>query len=67
MRIMLISMYNAQRYQKTIVHVRGDSMDGDMECVDIRQIYDKFPTLRELFAQGPKHAFYLVKFWVRVA
>lgn len=37
--------------------------------VDIRQIYDKFPEegggLRDLYDQGPPHAFFLVKFWVR--
>eukprot|EP00069_Balaena_mysticetus_P005024 bmy_04737T0 len=38
-----------------------------LESVDIRQIYDKFPEkrgdLRELYDRGPRHAFFLVKFW----
>lgn len=42
--------------------------DPMLECVDIRQIYDKFPEkkggLKELFAKGPQNAFYLIKFWV---
>ncbi|KAK5867940.1 hypothetical protein PBY51_012393 [Eleginops maclovinus] len=41
--------------------------DPMLECVDIRQIYDKFPEkkggLKELFAKGPQNAFYLIKFW----
>ncbi|XP_019733778.1 transcriptional enhancer factor TEF-1-like isoform X2 [Hippocampus comes] len=41
--------------------------DPLLECVDIRQIYDKFPEkkggLKELFAKGPQNAFYLIKFW----
>lgn len=42
--------------------------DPLLECVDIRQIYDKFPEkkggLKELFGKGPQNAFYLIKFWV---
>lgn len=38
-----------------------------LETIDIRQIYDKFPEkkggLKELYENGPKNAFYLVKFW----
>ncbi|XP_063049317.1 transcriptional enhancer factor TEF-1 [Engraulis encrasicolus] len=41
--------------------------DPLLECVDVRQIYDKFPEktggLKELFNKGPAHAFYLIKFW----
>ncbi|KAM9815720.1 transcriptional enhancer factor TEF-1-like isoform X2 [Syngnathus typhle] len=41
--------------------------DPLLECVDIRQIYDKFPEkkggLKELFTKGPQNAFYLIKFW----
>ncbi|XP_070686606.1 transcriptional enhancer factor TEF-1a [Pempheris klunzingeri] len=41
--------------------------DPMLECVDIRQIYDKFPEkkggLKELFSKGPQNAFYLIKFW----
>uniref|UniRef100_A0A8C2Z906 TEA domain family member 1a n=1 Tax=Cyclopterus lumpus TaxID=8103 RepID=A0A8C2Z906_CYCLU len=41
--------------------------DPMLECVDIRQIYDKFPEkkggLKELFGKGPQNAFYLIKFW----
>uniref|UniRef100_A0A668A0S6 TEA domain family member 1a n=1 Tax=Myripristis murdjan TaxID=586833 RepID=A0A668A0S6_9TELE len=41
--------------------------DPLLECVDIRQIYDKFPEkkggLKELFGKGPQNAFYLIKFW----
>lgn len=42
--------------------------DPLLECVDIRQIYDKFPEkkggLKDLFSKGPQNAFYLIKFWV---
>nr|CAB3266886.1 scalloped/TEF1 protein [Phallusia mammillata] len=41
--------------------------DPMLESVDIRQIYDKFPEskggLRDLFENGPKDSFFLVKFW----
>uniref|UniRef100_A0A3Q1HY85 TEA domain-containing protein n=1 Tax=Anabas testudineus TaxID=64144 RepID=A0A3Q1HY85_ANATE len=41
--------------------------DPLLECVDIRQIYDKFPEkkggLKDLFSKGPQNAFYLIKFW----
>jgi len=40
--------------------------DPELEPVDIRQIYDKFPEkkgLRELYDKGPQEAFFLVKFW----
>uniref|UniRef100_A0A671TZJ0 TEA domain family member 1a n=1 Tax=Sparus aurata TaxID=8175 RepID=A0A671TZJ0_SPAAU len=52
------------------VHISQSSpsySDPLLECVDIRQIYDKFPEkkggLKELFAKGPQNAFYLIKFW----
>lgn len=41
--------------------------DPQLEVVDIRQIYDKFPDrnggLRELYEHGPANAFFLVKCW----
>ncbi|XP_034279185.1 transcriptional enhancer factor TEF-4 isoform X2 [Pantherophis guttatus] len=41
--------------------------ESPLEMVDIRQICDKFPEegggLRDLYDQGPPHAFFLVKFW----
>lgn len=41
--------------------------DPQLEVVDIRQIYDKFPDkkggLRDLYEKGPASAFFLVKFW----
>ena len=40
--------------------------DPSMEYVDIRQIYDKFPGLKERYAQGPKNSFFLVKFWADI-
>uniref|UniRef100_A0A672ZY03 TEA domain family member 1a n=1 Tax=Sphaeramia orbicularis TaxID=375764 RepID=A0A672ZY03_9TELE len=52
------------------VHISQNSpsySDPLLECVDIRQIYDKFPEkkggLKELFGKGPQNAFYLIKFW----
>lgn len=52
------------------VHISQSSpsySDPLLECVDIRQIYDKFPEkkggLKELFDKGPQNAFYLIKFW----
>ena len=39
-------------------------LDPGMERVDIRQIYDQFPGLHELYSRGSRNAFYLVKFWV---
>eukprot|EP00124_Ichthyophonus_hoferi_P005441 Ihof_evm1s790 gene=Ihof_evmTU1s790 len=57
---------NTDQYHKhSFVHLSGMAQfcDVDMECVDVRQIYDKFPGVRELYQQGPKHCFYLIKFW----
>jgi transcriptional enhancer factor len=39
-------------------------VDPGLEQIDIPQIYDKYPGLRELYHTGPQHAFFLVKFWV---
>eukprot|EP00126_Sphaerothecum_destruens_P003178 Sdes_comp16729_c0_seq2m6011 len=38
----------------------GPNLFGDslLECVDIRQIYDKFPGIREKFSIGPKNSFF---------
>eukprot|EP00123_Amoebidium_parasiticum_P017956 comp24045_c0_seq2/m.43128 comp24045_c0_seq2/g.43128 ORF comp24045_c0_seq2/g.43128 comp24045_c0_seq2/m.43128 type:complete len:423 (-) comp24045_c0_seq2:436-1704(-) len=58
---------NSDQFMKhSFVHLTGTELfrDPEMEMVDIRQIYDKFPGLRELYAQGPKECFYLIKFWV---
>ncbi|KAM8861674.1 transcriptional enhancer factor TEF-1-like [Synchiropus picturatus] len=60
-----------EAYHKHLfVHVSqsgAGSSDPPLECVDVRQIYDKFPEkkggLKELFAKGPQDAFYLIKFW----
>ncbi|CAK6969942.1 transcriptional enhancer factor TEF-1a isoform X1 [Scomber scombrus] len=60
-----------EAYNKHLfVHISQSSpsySDPMLECVDIRQIYDKFPEkkggLKELFAKGPHNAFYLIKFW----
>lgn len=62
----------ALQYNKHLfVHISQSSLsysDPLLECVDIRQIYDKFPEkkggLKELFSKGPQTAFYLIKFWV---
>ncbi|XP_002160172.2 transcriptional enhancer factor TEF-1 isoform X1 [Hydra vulgaris] len=41
--------------------------DPNLEAIDIRQIYDKFPEkkggLKEFYDKGPQHLFFLVKFW----
>ncbi|XP_053741918.1 transcriptional enhancer factor TEF-1-like isoform X4 [Synchiropus splendidus] len=60
-----------EAYHKHLfVHVSQSAAgygDPPLECVDVRQIYDKFPEkkggLKELFAKGPQDAFYLIKFW----
>uniref|UniRef100_G3NGK9 TEA domain family member 1a n=1 Tax=Gasterosteus aculeatus aculeatus TaxID=481459 RepID=G3NGK9_GASAC len=60
-----------EAYNKHLfVNISQSSMsysDPMLECVDIRQIYDKFPEkkggLKELFGKGPQNAFYLIKFW----
>lgn len=39
-------------------------LDPALEQIDIPQIFDKYPGLRELYHTGPTHAFFLVKFWV---
>ncbi|XP_061577161.1 transcriptional enhancer factor TEF-1a [Cololabis saira] len=60
-----------EAYNKHLfVHISQSSpsySDPLLECVDIRQIYDKFPEkkggLKELFSKGPQNAFYLIKFW----
>ncbi|XP_013908779.1 PREDICTED: transcriptional enhancer factor TEF-4 isoform X4 [Thamnophis sirtalis] len=54
--------------QHRFVHIDPTPMcEPPLEMVDIRQIYDKFPEegggLRDLYDQGPPHAFFLVKFW----
>ncbi|XP_058501064.1 transcriptional enhancer factor TEF-1a [Solea solea] len=58
--------YNKHQF----VHINQSSpsySDPLLECVDIRQIYDKFPEkkggLKELFSKGPQNSFYLIKFW----
>ncbi|CAF98948.1 unnamed protein product, partial [Tetraodon nigroviridis] len=59
------------QYNKHLfVHISQGGLsysDPLLECVDIRQIYDKFPEkkggLKELFSKGPQNAFYLIKFW----
>lgn len=68
----LIQPFPSPQYNKHMfVHISQSSpsySDPLLECVDIRQIYDKFPEkkggLKELFAKGPQNAFYLIKFWV---
>ncbi|KAM7396254.1 hypothetical protein PAMP_019311 [Pampus punctatissimus] len=62
----LQSQYNKHLF----VHISQSNpsySDPLLECVDIRQIYDKFPEkkggLKELFGKGPHNAFYLIKFW----
>ncbi|KAM4553771.1 transcriptional enhancer factor TEF-1a [Fundulus diaphanus] len=60
-----------EAYNKHLfVHISQNSpsySDPLLECVDIKQIYDKFPEkkggLKELFSKGPQNAFYLIKFW----
>uniref|UniRef100_A0A8C5ERM6 Transcriptional enhancer factor TEF-1-like n=1 Tax=Gouania willdenowi TaxID=441366 RepID=A0A8C5ERM6_GOUWI len=60
-----------EAYNKHLfVHISQSSpsySDPLLECVDIRQIYDKFPEkkggLKELFGKGPQNSFYLIKFW----
>ncbi|XP_054851229.1 transcriptional enhancer factor TEF-4 isoform X1 [Eublepharis macularius] len=54
--------------QHRFVHIDpAPTTDPPLEMVDVRQIYDKFPErgggLRDLYDQGPPHAFFLVKFW----
>eukprot|EP00039_Didymoeca_costata_P017454 m.323920 g.323920 ORF g.323920 m.323920 type:complete len:383 (+) comp16539_c0_seq25:128-1276(+) len=39
-------------------------VDPSLEHIDIPQIHDKFPGLREAYLKGPKHSFFLIKFWV---
>lgn len=36
---------------------------GDLENVELSQVEDKVPGLREAFMQGPPHAFYVIKMW----
>ncbi|KAK5602264.1 Transcriptional enhancer factor TEF-1 [Crenichthys baileyi] len=67
----LESQRDQEAYNKHLfVHISQSSpsySDPLLECVDIRQIYDKFPEkkggLKELFSKGPQNAFYLIKFW----
>lgn len=59
------------QYNKHIFVQLGGTMpsftDPQLEVVDIRQIYDKFPDkkggLKDLYEKGPSNAFFLVKFW----
>ncbi len=34
-----------------------------MEHIDLLQLYDKFPGLRDIYQNSPKAGFFLVKFW----
>uniref|UniRef100_A0ABM5EHZ2 Transcriptional enhancer factor TEF-4 isoform X1 n=2 Tax=Pogona vitticeps TaxID=103695 RepID=A0ABM5EHZ2_9SAUR len=59
---------DACKQQHRFVHIDPTpTSDSPLEVVDVRQIYDKFPErgggLRDLYDQGPSHAFFLVKFW----
>lgn len=51
--------------QHNFANLQGHSgfTNESNELLDILQIYDKFPGLRELYAKGPKQSFFLVKFW----
>ncbi|BES93193.1 Transcriptional enhancer factor [Nesidiocoris tenuis] len=54
--------------QHLFVHIgeEAGSADSQIEAVDVKQIWDKFPEkkgLRDLFERGPQNAFFLVKFW----
>ncbi|KAM3821901.1 transcriptional enhancer factor TEF-4 isoform 2-T5 [Vipera latastei] len=56
------------KQQHRFVHIDPTpTSEPPLEMVDVRQIYDKFPEkgggLRDLYDQGPPHAFFLVKFW----
>lgn len=50
----------------TFVVLKGGAffIDPNLEIIDIPQIYDKFPGVRELYAKGPRLSFFLTKFWV---
>uniref|UniRef100_H3BVL4 TEA domain family member 1a n=1 Tax=Tetraodon nigroviridis TaxID=99883 RepID=H3BVL4_TETNG len=75
LRLVEFSFLETQRDQEAynkhlFVHISQGGLsysDPLLECVDIRQIYDKFPEkkggLKELFSKGPQNAFYLIKFW----
>eukprot|EP00123_Amoebidium_parasiticum_P017955 comp24045_c0_seq1/m.43123 comp24045_c0_seq1/g.43123 ORF comp24045_c0_seq1/g.43123 comp24045_c0_seq1/m.43123 type:complete len:418 (-) comp24045_c0_seq1:702-1955(-) len=56
---------NEPYHRHTFTHLNGIGafQDPSIEEVDIRQIYDKFPGLKGLYSQGPRDAFFLVKFW----
>ncbi|XP_063157204.1 transcriptional enhancer factor TEF-4 isoform X1 [Candoia aspera] len=62
------SEQDACKQQHRFVHIDPTpTSEPPLEMVDVRQIYDKFPErgggLRDLYDQGPPHAFFLVKFW----
>eukprot|EP00041_Stephanoeca_diplocostata_P014535 m.267261 g.267261 ORF g.267261 m.267261 type:complete len:572 (-) comp19730_c0_seq1:270-1985(-) len=42
----------------------ADFEDPHIELLNMLLIWDKFPGLRELYAEGPQSAFFMVKFWV---
>ncbi|XP_039191183.1 transcriptional enhancer factor TEF-4 isoform X1 [Crotalus tigris] len=59
---------DTRKQQHRFVHIDPTpTSESALEMVDVRQIYDKFPEkgggLRDLYDQGPPHAFFLVKFW----
>ena len=64
------SLFLAQYSKHLFVHINETNTlhQDPLESIDIRQICDKFPEtnggLRDLFDNGPKEAFFLVKFWV---
>lgn len=72
-KIKHLAFYTVQYSKHLFVHINQSNPsynDPMLESVDIRQIYDKFPEsqggLRDLFENGPKDAFFLVKFWVGI-
>lgn len=52
--------------QHDIVNFSGlpDFENPNIENLNILLIWDKFPGLRELYAEGPSSVFFMVKFWV---
>lgn len=55
---------NGRQHNFVQLNRYNEFLSKSIELVDILQIYDKFPGLRELYAKGPQQSFYLVRFWV---
>lgn len=63
-RFLLVSRFSDGGMHE-LISMSGSAVfaESGMELIDIGQIADKVPLLPQLYAQGPPHAFFVVKHW----